>query len=253
MQSAFCLITYKPNHKLIYLDFINKFINYDVYLIIDDNCGDYTILKETYKNITFVMLDNNVCLEAGYKNSNFIALKKLISGWDKAIYYFTNINTQYKNVWFSEDDVFFNSENTLLTIDNKYKDYDILCNSSYDEAKLHEWLWKYIKIQFPPPYYCGMMCIIRLSDDYLKNVIKYVNQNETMFFLEAFFPTIAKHYNMKIFESPSEFITVTYRDRLISQNIIEKKENLYHPMKIIQKHINLREMIYLLENKNKIT
>ena len=59
------------------------------------------------------------------------------------VYYFSKKNDlkQYKNIWFFEDDVYFHSEETILKIDNKYESQDILCNSSYKEENLKEWLW----------------------------------------------------------------------------------------------------------------
>ena len=39
------LICFKPND--IYLDFLNKFSNYEVYIIIDDNSVNYTALFAT--------------------------------------------------------------------------------------------------------------------------------------------------------------------------------------------------------------
>jgi len=35
MKKAVCLITHKPNQKLEYLDFLNTFKNFDIYVIID--------------------------------------------------------------------------------------------------------------------------------------------------------------------------------------------------------------------------
>ena len=38
-------------------------------------------------------------------------IKKIITSWEKSIFYFSYIETKYENVWFKEDDVFFNDEN----------------------------------------------------------------------------------------------------------------------------------------------
>jgi hypothetical protein len=235
MKNALCLITFKPNQKLEYLHFLNSFTNFDIYVVIDDNSVSYDNLKDTFKNLKFIQIDNYLCLNSGFCNINYIALRKNVSGWDKAIYYFSTNNLDYHNIWFFEDDVYFYSENTILQIDDKYKEEDILCNSSYDEGKLNEWLWKHIHISFPPPYYCGMMCALRLSKKYLNCICDYVNKNKTLFFLEAFFPTIAKHYKLKIIENPIEFINITYRGSFSN----DKKLNtnyLYHPMKSLELH-----------------
>ena len=167
MKNALCLITFKPYDKIEYLNFLNSFVSFDIYVVIDDNLIDYKYLKDIFKNINFIQIGDNLCLESGYNNLNYIVLRKKVSGWDKAIYYFSTNNLDYHNIWFFEDDVYFYSENTILQIDDKYKEEDILCNSSYEEGKLYEWLWKYIDIKFKPPYFCGMMCALRLSKKYL--------------------------------------------------------------------------------------
>lgn len=199
-------------------------------------------VKDRFKNIKFIQIDNTLCLNSGFQNISYITLRKNVTGWDKAIYYFSINNFDYQNIWFFEDDVYFNSENTILQIDSKYKEEDILCNSSYEKGKLQEWLWKYIDIHFSPPYYCGMMCALRLSKKYLSCVCDYVNKNKTLFFLEAFFPTIAKHYKLKIIESPIEFINVTHRNSFSDCKNLNIN-NLYHPIKDLELHSFYRNNI----------
>jgi len=240
-KKALCLITYDPFQKLIYIDFLNNIVNYDIFVVIDKNNSDYSDLIQKYKNIKFILLDNNLCLLNGYKNLNFITFKKYVTGWDKAIYYFTNCEDKYDFVWFFEDDVFFFSDQILLDIDNKYINQDILCNCDFKEANLNIWLWNKIKNNYyNKPYYNGMMCIVRLSNLYLSKIKEHVNKYKTMFFLEAFYPIIAKKYNMSIIISPDEFSTVTYRDYFKVKFIIENKNKLYHPIKNIEAHSYLR-------------
>jgi hypothetical protein len=234
MKEPLCLITFKPNEKIEYLEFLNTFNSYDIYVIIDDNISNYDSLKSKFKNITFIQLDDEKCLIDGFSNLNFVTLKKPVTGWDKALYYFAKINTKYENVWFFEDDVFFNSEETIIKLDKKYKKEDILCNSSYEEGKLNEWLWNIIKIEFKPPYFCGMMCCIRLSKKFFSHINEYANKYKTLFFLEAFFPSIAKKYGLNIIESPEEFKTITYRNTPNENEI--NNDFLYHPLKNVQLH-----------------
>ena len=236
-MKAICLITFKPN--IVYLDFLNKFNNYDIYVIIDDNVDDYSIIITQYPKINFIQINNNDCLTSGFKNTSYVTLKKDVTGWDKALHYFANVKSMYDYVWFMEDDIYFYNENTLTNIDIKYNDQDILCNSSFEEAKLNEWLWHLIKINLPPPYYCGMMCITRFSKNMLMAIKDYASKNNTLFFLEALFPTIAVKYNLKYHTNLDEFITVTHRDVHDLNKL--NKTNLYHPMKNIKNHIEARK------------
>ena len=86
------------------------------------------------------------------------------------------------------------------------------------------------------------MCALRLSKKYLNCVCDYVNKNKTLFFLEAFFPTIAKHYKLKIIESPIEFSNVTHRESFSHCKNLDIN-NLYHPIKDLELHSFYRNNI----------
>jgi hypothetical protein len=231
-MKAICLITFKPN--TIYLDFLQNFKQYDVYVIIDDNQYYYQDIRLQYKNIHFIQLNYLVCLKHGFKNTSYITLKKEVSGWDKALYYFSN-QPHYEHVWFMEDDVYFYNESTLMNLDNHYHQ-DLLCNCSFQEANRKEWLWNRISIHMEPPYYCGMMCIVRMSKYMIQSIKVYATKYHTLFFLEALFPTLAVKYHLT-YLNPTEFNTVTYRDVHTTFN----HTHLYHPVKNLELHIKERK------------
>ena len=113
MKKAIALIVKEPDE--IYLDFlttfakgpVNTFANYDIYIIIDSD-KDLTGLANKYKNLNFIQLTDEHCKDKGFQNVNYIGVKKLISGWDKALLFFSVIiPLKYEHVWFIEDDVFF--------------------------------------------------------------------------------------------------------------------------------------------------
>ena len=237
------LICFKPND--IYLDFLNKFSNYEVYIIIDDNSVNYTARYKTkYANLSFIQMQESLCKKYGFKNVNKIGIKKQISGWDKALCYFslTESNT-YNKVWFIEDDVFFYNEYALLNIDAKYPDYDLLANCDFKPAtNMNEWLWSVIKIETVGPYYAGMMCAARVSQMVLDKIRVYATTYNTLFFLEALLPTImlSKEDDEDIkCGCPDELKTVVYRHDYTYDQIL--KENIYHPVKNILKHDEFRK------------
>ena len=121
-------------------------------------------------------------------------IEKEITAWDKSLYYFSSINTEYEKVWFFEDDVFFHDEESLLNIDSKYDNSDLLSNSYYENLNGHknDWHWDRIDIRFEPPYYCAMVCCVRISSNLLSKIRNYANEHHTLFFLEALFSTICK-------------------------------------------------------------
>jgi hypothetical protein len=137
-----------------------------------------------------------------------------------------------------EDDVFFYNEDTILNIDNQYIDDDLLSNI-YGEnttGKKDYWHWYRINIQYAPPYYNGMMCAVRFSNNMMKCVNNYANENNTLFFLEALFPTIAIKNNLK-YSIPCEF-NIHWKYEFQKENI--NTTSLYHPVKYLDNHIYFR-------------
>ena len=145
-----------------------------------------------------------------------------------------------------EDDVFFYNENTIIHIDNQNINDDLLSNT-YGENSNGEkftWHWPKINIQYPPPYYCGMMCIVRFSNNMMKCINDYAKNNNTLFFLESLFPTIAIKNKLK-YNNPNEFNNIYWRQDFEKENI--NKNTLYHPVKDVNNHISFRE--YILTKK----
>ena len=234
-----CLICYKPDK--IWVDFLSKFTRYDIYIIVDDNSKDYKGQYSEFRNINIIQIKDEECKKNGFVDMNF-TIEKDITAWEKSIYYFSTINTEYNKVWFFEDDVFLYDEKTLLNIDSKYENSDLLSNSYTANISGHknDWHWYRIDIKFPPPYYGTMVCCVRMSSDLLSKIRNYANTHKTLFFLEALFPTICKRNNMK-YDTPTEFKNIVYRKDYEDKDI--DKNNLFHPVKDINKHTYYRDML----------
>jgi hypothetical protein len=254
MKKAIALIVKEPDE--IYLDFLAVFNSYDIYIIVDSD-KDLTELTNKYKKLNFVELKDDHCLNKGFKNVNFIGVKKLVSGWDKALLFFSVfIPLKYEHVWFIEDDVFFLNEQVLVNLDEKYLNQDLIANCDFDKNNVNTnnyenltnvgWLWPLISIKIDKPWYAGMMCAARLSNTLLQCIRWYVSKYNTLFFLEALFPTITSHFKLS-YVNPIELTTVTYRDVFFEKEDDKKKidTHIFHPMKDLNKHKELR-------NKNKI-
>lgn len=238
-KSCVCLICYKPN--IIWFEFLSTFIKYDVYVIVDDNIEDYSAKYSKFKNINIVQIKDEVCESNGFTNMNFI-INKTISGWEKAMYYFSTINTEYEHIWFFEDDVFFYNEDSLCNIDSKYPNSDLL-SSPYEEnisGQKNYWHWGVIDMNFLPPYYSAMVCCIRVSSCLLSQIKKYASKYKTLFFLEALFPTTCKKYKLQ-YDTPYELKNIVWRKDYTDEDI--NKTSLYHPVKDITKHEYYRHML----------
>ena len=235
-----CLVCYKPND--IWVDFLSTFTKYDIYIVIDDNSIDYKEQYSKFTNINIIQIKNEECEKNGFSKLCTVTIPKKITAWDKAIYYFSSINTGYNNVWFLEDDVFFNNEQTLLNIDSTYGSSDLLSNDYGENISGHknEWHWRSIDIRFPPPYYCAMVCCVRISSQLLSKIKRYADEHNTLFFIEAFFPSVCKKYKLQ-YDTPIHFNNILYRKTYIDKDI--DGHNLFHPIKDITKHIYYRAMI----------
>jgi len=238
-NTCVCLICYKPND--IWIDFLSKFTKYDIYIVIDDNSADYKKQYSVFSNINIIQINNEECKKNGFTNMNFI-MKKEITAWEKSIYYFSTINTEYEKVWFFEDDVFFYDEESLLHIDSTYDNSDLLSNSYTENVNGHKnnWHWNSIDIRLQPPYYAAMVCCVRISSKLLSKIRNYANEYHTLFFLEALFPTICKVNNMK-YDTPTEFKNIVYTKNYADRDI--DKNNLFHPVKNMTKHNYYRNML----------
>ena len=235
MNTNICLICLRP--RKVWLDFFAGFKDYAVFFIIDDNSVDYVDLYKTdYPSLRFIQVHN--------KSANFIDKdfpNEILTGWHKALYYFSTENLDYYNTWFMEDDVFFHDENTIKNIDIKYPNSDCLTNATtlYDASE-PAWHWYKITMKYDLPWYNAMVCATRLSKNMLSKIKEYAETYGTLFFIEAMFPTLAIKNNL-VYDTPSELENIYYRDEIDLTSV--RTDKLYHPMKNLDIYDELREQI----------
>ena len=242
-MNAICLITLRPNE--IWCDFLNAFSGsiYKLFVVVDDNTFDLSAFKDKFENICFIQIENVQCKLTGFVDTSF-TLNKLISGWDKALCYFATLEEQEQPpfIWFLEDDVYLCNESTIANIDAAHTDEDLLsnkCCTNIDGNK-NSWHWKRIQINHPPPYHCGMMCVVRISRKMLQCIREYADNNGTLYFLEALFPTIAAKNNLKHLDALHAFTNVTYRNTFADEDINDC--DFFHPVKDMRRHLFLRQL-----------
>jgi len=244
MEYAICILTIRPNKNVV--QFYNMFTNYDVFFIIDDIHYDCSAFKTMYPSIQFIQISNEECDYHGYKHSSHMPRSSLdfnpIVAWDRALYYFCNVNTKYNHIWFLEEDVFIYGEETILNIDtnNTYILSDLLCRDKTPKSKKGEWQWFWpaIFIPFEEPYFQSMICVTRMSRKLLNHIAQYIEIHKKLFFVEAMFPTIAHKHNL-IYNTPSEFQNILWRyDWQLTELT---KYDFFHPLKNPDKHQQLRK------------
>ena len=243
-KKAICVLTIVPHIELV--KFYNTFINYDIFFIIDDNNYDCTEFKQNFSSINFIQILNEECNKHGFKHSSYMTNSSIIFNeiisWDKALYFFSNINLNYEHIWFLEDDVFVYGEETVQNLDNEYLNSDFLCRDKIPYPKENEWpwFWPAININFEKPYFHSAICAVRMSKQLLYYINEYIQINKQMFFIEAMFPTIAHKYNL-IYDMPKEFIKLIWRNNW-KQNDLNKVD-FVHPIKDFNMHKEFRKNI----------
>ena len=233
-----CLICLRP--RKVWLDFFAKFTHYAVFFMIDDNSVDYAALyAEEYPTLNFVQVRDDKHIKAHFIDVDFPY--EILTGWHKALYHFSNENLNFDNTWFIEDDVFFYDENTLKMIDFKYENADYLSNAvtTYDGSEPC-WHWYKITMKYELPWYNAMVCAVRLSRTALCKINEYAQNNQTLFFIEAMFPTVA-HKNNLACDFPRELENIYYRDDIDLNTI--RPDMLYHPMKFVDLYEGMRRFI----------
>jgi len=239
-DTAFCLLTRRPN--VVWLDFLTTFTeNYDVFVVIDDQ-DDFTNITINYPTIIFVSIPDEECITSGYLNSDYM-FKPVVST-DRAYYYFNRLNTNYKNIWFCEDDVFINDKNVILNLDAEYPNVDLIApgnelnvNGSDSDGWMH---WTQVNNTLPLPWAHYLICLCRISNRLMKQADNYVLTHGTLNFKEFLFHTLAIHNEMSI-EVPVELKTIQLGE--FTQNNVDKVKTyqpIYHKMKNMDDHVGLR-------------
>jgi len=246
LKNAFCLLVKKPN--IIWLNFLETMVNdYDIFICVDIQ-DNYTELKNKYNNIKFIEIDDDICNKSNYINSSYL-FKSIIAS-DRAFYYFNHINNNYNYIWYCEDDVYFNNVSIIKILDAKYPYADILSNNVTINlnGNLTTWQhWHSINNLLPLPWAAGSICLFRVSNNLMKLLDDFIIKNQKMIFIETQFHTLAIHNGM-IIETPSEMSKILCCHNWSNDDIINDINNnkyyIYHPIKNIEKHLELRNNNY---------
>ena len=245
MNNAICLLCFRIREK--WCMFLNKFKNYSIYVVIDDNSQYIVEFIKMYKNIKFVKINDFLCINSGFYNSvNEVwpESKFKVISWDKAFYYLCNLNKRYSNIWFMEDDIFFYNEKTLFDIDSKNKNSDLIIkkfdpkNNKYD---INKWHWKKL-MKFKNDNWkriatYTMVCCFRLSNKYLNILNNYVKRNKKLHFIETLIPTLAIFHKLNI--NYNKNLQIHWRKKFKEIN----KFCIYHSFKNLNIQYDLREKL----------
>lgn len=236
IKKAICVLCIKPNP--IHIDFYSKFAEYgySVYFVCDDN----NTIIEPHSNITFIQIPDDMCREKGFIKCTLM-IEKTPVAYDKALYYFTQIDDTYDSVWFLEDDVFVPNITTITDIDYKYNEnVDLLIENFIHYNTSKSWSnWRFFPENTYSYSYHAMVCCVRVSKTLLSVIKDYAAKNRTLYFHEIMIPTLAIKNNLVVKKIP-ELEYITYNETFNVLHIYSDK--IYHPMKNLKQHVEYRKM-----------
>jgi hypothetical protein len=208
---------------------LEKYKDYDFYIFIDNNTQNISHLQNKYPKFKFIQINDQLCFQKGYHHMTYSITKTPVS-WDKAIYYFSEINDSYDFFWFIEDDVFIPNPLLIYNIDQTYSDFHLLSKSitpsfTYDDPK---WQWHTGKGNIDLPLFSSLMCANRMSQKLLHIIRDYARKNNKLFFLEIMIPTLCLQNKLPNKIIP-EFSKIEYRKVWKYEHI--QSHFLYHPIK----------------------
>lgn len=248
MKTAISFITLTPNKYLIDFcyDILDK-IDTDIYIFIDNN--NFVLPDSKNLKLKFIKINNNDCIINGFQWVTFLMYNPnslQVCSWDKALFYFSNINTDYDFIWGFEDDVFIPSINTLINLYNKYvnenNDLIVAKNEGNFDGNF-TWLWRQAyNANLPLPWYCSMVPALGLSKRLIQIINNYAKKNGTLVLTEILFNTLAMHNNLNVIIAP-ELSTIVYKNNWTIEDIKNNKNNLFHPIKNFENHQLFRNIL----------
>jgi hypothetical protein len=236
-KTAICILS--RNFNETWMDFLKTFTHYDLYMVVDDNT---TLYDTTIGNVTIIQVPDNVCTENNYYKSSCWSNLKDIVAWDRALYYFNRVNTNYDHIWFMEDDVFIAGEHILRSVDEKYPTSDLLCafHEINETGNVRQgWNhWVNVIHRIGTPWAHSMISCARLSNRLLKRVDDYVSDRHLMF-IEALFNTLALHHGYAV-DNPEELKDTIAYDTKWNRDEVDITK-IYHPFKKMEDHVYIRD------------
>jgi len=222
-KTVVCLMCVCPND--IVLSFAKKISkSYSVYIVCDDiYC---TTSEESYA--TFIKISDEEVTRANYTKSN-VAISKIPSAWDKALYYFCVKDISPSHVWFIEEDVFVPRVSILKEMDEKYPEADLIAKQNVEHKDDPDFIWWHdAEGTLNEPLYRSLVCATRLSRALLTKISQFVKQHRRLVFIEIMFNTLVAENNMSL-AMPDELSTIIWRHNW-NENAVDQ-DHIYHPVK----------------------
>lgn len=238
---AIAFLTTIPKNETIQFAEKIEAVGFDVFIIYDNE-------ENVYLDEKLIRITDKECINTGYINSNISAssthIHKNPIAWDKFIYFFCEIKTEYDFIWVFEDDCFIPSVSTIEKLNYNYNKYDLVTPNNFKNlnGKLVDWHWKSIFDKINPPYAFSMVCAMGLSRNTLNCVKSYKNDNNSLIYIEVMFNTLALQNNLNTID-PKELKSIVWLGDWGLNEFLLLPNNVFHPRKDIENFNNLRKEI----------
>jgi hypothetical protein len=251
MKIAIVFLTVNPKQNTISFALeVKESLGYDVFLVVDDNSCMLEI-----EDLHIIQMNDD--RTKPYINSNIgddtTHIKKNPIAMDKFLFAFCENYLDYDFVWVFEDDVFIPSVNTIQKLQNNYGNFDLVTPNHFIKTdKVPNWHWPSIFNLFPDreePFYFSMVCAMGLSRNMLEAIKKFSNENQTLFYIEVMFNTLAEDNNLKIIDA-FELKSIVWMGHWGIDEFLLLPNNVFHPRKDIDNHFRLRGAVNSLSLTN---
>lgn len=217
-------------------------IGVPVYFIIDSGVIPEFITNED--GLNFITIADSVSVQHGFQNCmvtgqkvNTLLAKNPIS-YDKMLYYFCRLEKTIDFMFVFEDDVFIPSIDAVTNLLESYKEYDLVTpNHFFKDDEVYDWHWKSVLDKIKPPYYFSMVSAMGISRNLLNVIDSYVTENNTLFFTEIMFNTLASQNKLKVTDAFELKSVVWLGDWGVNEFAL-LPSNVFHPKKDLE---NFRE------------
>ena len=245
-QTAVCFLCVCPKPRFIH--FAEEMAKYHSVFIVCDKLDCETPPSDKVK---FLKIADKDCLDAGFNNSADPSFKAVIAQ-DRAMYYFSTIDTTFKYVWFIEDDVYIPRPFMLHELDKAYGDVQLIISSHVSREKAAAWNWWPLADASPLKgnFHHSMACVIRLSKTMLQKVREFANTHKRLVFVEFMFNTIAANNNLSV-ATPQQLSKIVWKYQQQtdwpSEEVLYKDTNIFHPIKDTELHSDYRARLPQLQ------
>ena len=153
--------------------------------------------------------------------------------WAKATFFICRLAPKYDFVWLMEEDVYIPSMasfSAMLSL-SVYKDVVIKSLSfQNDSAHWPHWEQAVANFPLPKPWFDSLVSVLGMSNTMITKVDDHIKEYQKMGFVEYFFPSIAAHNNLTVY-NPSTLDTIEAGWDFTCENVNNLNMNWFHPIK----------------------